>query len=77
MAEHGQHVHASHGLPLKQSGDVVTADLDTGGLFDDERVGLVRGLIQHGGETEKLTVAGLIDEDFLMIFVDGCDLHIA
>ena len=34
-------------------------------------------LLQHGGEAEKLAVAGLIDQDLLVILVDGRDLHVA
>ena len=39
--------------------------------------GLVGSLLQHGGEAEKLAVAGLIDDDFLVVLVDGGDLHAA
>ena len=39
-----------------------------------DRVGLVRRLLQHRGEAEKLAVARLVDHDFLVIFIDGGDL---
>jgi hypothetical protein len=77
LAEHGQHIHTCHGFALEQSGDVVAADLDARGFFYGERARLVGRLLRHGGEAEKLAVAGLIDQDLLVILVDGRDLHVA
>src|ERR1051326_1379482 len=36
-------------------------------------VGLVRGLLQHGGEPEEITLRRLVDNHFLLIFIDGAD----
>jgi hypothetical protein len=36
----------------------------------------MRGLVEHGGETEEASVGGLVDEDFLLIFVDGGDADV-
>ena len=77
MAEDRQHIHARHGLALEQRRDVVAVDLDACGFLQCERSRLVGRLFQHGGEAEKLAVAGLIDQDLLVIFVDGRDLDLA
>ena len=47
------------------------------GLFQGDGVGLVRRLVQHRSEAEELAVAGLVDHDLLMVFVDRGDLHVA
>ena len=75
LAEDGQHIHARHRFASEQSGDVVGADLNTRGFFRGEGAGLVRRLRQHGGEAEKLAVPGLIDDDLLLILVNGRNLH--
>ncbi len=61
---------------MQQHGDIVAADLEAGGLLDGERGGLVRSLLQHGGESEELALAGLIHQHLLVIFVDGCHPHL-
>ena len=76
-AEHGEHVHAGVRLALQQHRDVVAVDLDAGGFFERERVGLVRRLLEHRREAEKLAVRRLIDDDFLMVLVDGGDPDLA
>src|SRR5258708_5892384 len=58
-------------LALQKNGDVFTGDLETGGLLEGNRIGLMRSLFEHGGETKKLAVSRLVDDDFLMIFIDG------
>ena len=73
--EDGQHVHARHRLALEQGGDVVPTYLQADGVFEGEGVGLVRCLLQHGGEAKKVAVARLIDEDFLMVFVHRGHAH--
>jgi hypothetical protein len=76
-AENGQHIHASQGFSLEKDGDVLAAYLDTLGLIDGKRGGLVDGFLQHGSEAEELAVAGLIDQDLLVILIDGGDVHLA
>ena len=44
------------GLRWMQNGDIVAVDLDAPRLFESDRVGLVRGLLQHGREAEKFAV---------------------
>jgi hypothetical protein len=39
--------------------------------------GLMGGLVEHGRKTEKLAFRGLVDQDFLVIFIDGGDPHCA
>ena len=75
VPEDGQHVHTRHRLALEQGGDVVPTYLQADGVFEGESVGLVRCLLQHGGEAKKIAVAGLIDEDFLMVFVHRGHAH--
>jgi hypothetical protein len=38
---------------------------------------MVGGLVEHGGEAEEAAVLGLVDEDFLLVFVDGGDADVA
>src|SRR3982074_1080233 len=59
------------GLALQENGDVVTGDLETGCFLEGNRIGLMRSLFEHGGETKKLAVTRLVDKDLLMIFIDG------
>jgi hypothetical protein len=55
---------------LQQCGDVVAADLYAGRLLNGEGAGLVGRLLKHGGKTEKLAVAGFVDHNLLLVFVD-------
>ena len=40
------------------------------GFLQGDGVGLVRSLIEHGGEAEELTRRRLVDDDFLSVFID-------
>jgi hypothetical protein len=71
VAKNGQHIHTGHRFALQENSNVVAAYFHTGRLFYGDSVGLVGGFVQHGGEAEKLTVAGLIHQDLLMVLVDG------
>ena len=77
VAKDGQHIHTGQGFALQESSDVVAADLDTRGFFHGQGARLVGRLVQHGGEAEKLPVAGLVDHHLLVIFVDSRDLYVA
>ena len=70
-AEHGEHVHSSHGLAFQQHRNVAAVHFNTSGFFQGHRAGLVGSFFEHAGEAKKFAVAGFIDDDFLMIFVDG------
>jgi len=37
----------------------------------------MRCLLEHGGEPEEFTVSGLIDNDLLIVFVDGRNAYFA
>ena len=50
---------------------------DAGGLFHGDGVCLVGRFVQHGGEAEKLAVAGLVDHHFLVVLVDRGHLDAA
>src|SRR5262249_55897428 len=45
----------------------------TEALFERMSVGLMRRLFQHGGEPEEITLRWLVDNHFLLIFIDGAD----
>ncbi len=70
-SQHPKHFHAGQGLALQENGDVLTVHFDADGLVDGNGVGLVRSLLQHGGEAEELAMRGLVDHDFLMLLIDG------
>ena len=72
-AQHGQHVHPGVRLALQQHHDVVAVDLDADRFFERDRLGLMRRLIEHGGKAEELAVRRLVDDDVLVILVDGRD----
>lgn len=76
-AHHGEHVEAGLGLAFEKDSDVVAVNLEAGGLFCSHGVGLVRGLVEHGGEAEEAAVGGLVDENFLLVFVKGGDADVA
>ena len=46
-------------------------------FFHGDGVCLVGRLVQHGGEAEKLAMAGLVDHNFLVVFVDRGHLNAA
>ena len=52
-AEHGQHVHPGHWFPLKKNGDVMPVHFQAGGFDQRNGIGLMRCLLQHGGEAKK------------------------
>ena len=41
------------------------------------RAGVMRGLLEHGGEAEEFAGHGFGDQHFLLIFVDGGDADLA
>ena len=47
MAESCQQVHARIGFPLNQHRDIVSRYLDANALFQRNRAGLMRRLLQH------------------------------
>jgi hypothetical protein len=75
MAEDGKHVHPGMWLALQQDKDVFAIHLYTGGQLAGYGLGLMRRLLQHGGEAEELARNRLVYDDFLMIFVYGGDAH--
>ena len=46
-AHDGQHIHTRHRFLLQQSGDIVTAHLETSRLFNRKRCGLVGRIFKH------------------------------
>ena len=60
---------------LQQSGNIVAVHFQANSLFSRNGVGLMRSLLEHGGEAEKLALRRLVDHDFLMVLVDGRDPH--
>ena len=56
---------------------VVAGDFEADGVFDCCGVGLMRSLLEHGGETEEFAWAGFIDHNLLIIFVDRRDTSLA
>jgi hypothetical protein len=77
LAKDGKHVHAGMGLALQKNGDVVAGNFETGGLLEGRRVGLMGSPFKHRSKTKKFAVRGLVDDDLLMIFVNGRDPHSA
>src|SRR5689334_15749612 len=75
FAENGEHVHAGKRLALQKNGDVIARDLQAGGLFESDGVGLMRRLLQHRGETKEFAVSWLVDDHLLVILIDGRDPH--
>ena len=59
-SQDAKHFHAGQGLALQENGDVLAVHFDADGLVDGDGVGLVRSLLEHGGEAEKLAVAWLV-----------------
>src|SRR6476646_3534436 len=76
-AKHRQHIHPRVRLTLEKHGDIVAVDLDTDSRFERRRVGLVRRLIEHGSEAEKLASCRLVDYDLLLIFIHDRHAHAA
>ncbi len=63
------------GLALQQDRDIVAVDFDAFAILQRDGLGLMRGLIEHRGETEKLSLGRLVHDDLLLIFIDGRDPH--
>ena len=63
------------GLALQQRGDIVAVDFEALTFLHGDGLGLMRGLIEHGGETEELSLGGLVHDDLLLILIDGRDPH--
>ena len=74
-AQHGQHVHPGVRLALQQNGDIVAVHFQAHSLFQRDGLGLMRRLVEHGGEAEKLALRRLVDDDFLVVLVHGGDPH--
>ena len=72
-----EHVHSGVGLFLEKNHDVVAVDFKTFGFFDSDSVCLVRSLFEHGCKSEKFAVGRFVDDNFLMVFVDGCDADLS
>ncbi len=70
-AQHGQHIHPGHRLALQQDRDVVAVHFQADRFFQSDSIGLMRGLLQHRSEAEEFSRGGFIDDDLLMIFVNG------
>ena len=66
---HFKHVHASHRLLAQQRFDVVPTDFETNGLFRCHRGRMMFGFLKHRRKTEKVSMLGLVDQDFLMIVI--------
>ena len=77
VAQRREQIHAGHGLALEQRGNVIARDLEAGGVFDGGCAGLMRGLFEHGCETEELAMRRFIHDHFLLVFVHGGDPHLA
>ena len=62
-------------LALQKNGDVVAVHFEADTLFQRDGVGLMWGLVEHGSEAKKLALRRLVDDDFLLVLVDGGDPH--
>ena len=72
-SEKGKNVDDGMGLLLEQHHQVGAVDFDACGFFGSGRFGLMGRLLKHGGEAEILAGTGLVEQDFLVIFVDDDD----
>src|SRR6185369_11601540 len=54
----------------QQYADVVAIDLDALASLVRNRLRLVRSSVQHRSKSKKLAHARLIDQDFLIVFID-------
>ena len=70
-SEYGEQIHAGMGLTFQQDGDVFTIDFEADGLLDGGCVGLMGGLIEHRRETEEFAESWFVDDQLLMILIDG------
>ena len=74
-SEHGQHIHAGVRLALQENRDILAIHFEANCFLERHGVGLMRGLVQHGGEAEKFAEGRLVYHNFLIVFVDGGDPH--
>src|SRR5262249_5081215 len=59
---------------LDQRKYVMPIQFDTDTLIKRDGVGLMRGLVEHRRESEEVSTGRLIEDDVLLIFVNGSDL---
>ena len=76
-SENGEHIHSGVRLTLQKNGNVIAIHFNANGFFGGDGIGLMRGLFEHRREAEKFSVLRLVDHNFLMVFVNGGDLHVA
>src|SRR6185503_13355522 len=77
VSEGREQIHTRIRLAEHQGLDVIAGDFEANGFFESNGIGLMRSLLKHGGESKEFAGPGLIDYDFLMIFIDGGDAHLA
>jgi len=77
VSECGEQIHSRIRLTNHQCLNVITGNFEADGFFEGSRIRLMRSLLKHGGETEEFAGPGLIDDDLLVIFVDGGDADLA
>ena len=65
------------GLRCEQGGNVVAVQFDADGVFHGHRIGLMGRLVEHGGESEEAAVVGLVNQDLLLVLIDGGDADAA
>src|SRR3989442_13269456 len=66
-AQHGQHVHASHWLAVEQYRNIIAVYFETHGFLEGNRRGLMRRLLEHGGESDNFASGGLGRYPFLLV----------
>jgi len=67
-----------HGWGSRQEGgNVVAVQFDADGVFHGHGVGLMGRLVEHGGESEEAAVLGLVNQDLLLVLIDGGDADAA
>jgi hypothetical protein len=71
--EEREQINDGVGLLLKKGQQIVAVEFDASDVAGGHGLGLMRGLLEHGGQTEVLSRAGLMQDNFLVVFVDGSD----
>jgi hypothetical protein len=69
--KHGHHVERGVRLPLHQREDVVATDLDAHAFLERHGRRLVRLLIEKRRESEEVAARRLVEENVLLVLVDG------
>src|SRR5438874_4687185 len=69
-------IHSRERLPLKQNSDVIPGHFQADGLIECDGARLMRRLLEHRSETEKLAFPRFIDDHFLMVFVHSGDPYL-